>query len=134
MIILGGEISPVTSSQGFLLTSFAFLGQLSIAIIFANMSVILYKLNWKQVQYERTSNDLEMLLREKNLPGSVKNKIFEYFEYCWRKNIIFDRDLKDFSDLSLTLRREVLVCIHKEIILQVPLFSELEQYEVLNII
>ncbi len=56
----------------------------------------------------------------------MKNRIFEYFEFCWRKNIIFDRDLKDFSDLSLTLRREVLVCIHREIILKVPLFSELE--------
>ena len=58
----------------------------------------------------------------------------EYFEYCWRKNVIFDEEFSDFSDLSETLRREVIVNIHKEIILNVPLFSHLEQYEVLSII
>lgn len=134
MIILGGEISPVTASQSIFAATFVLLGQLSIAIIYANMSVIMFKLNWKKALYENTLNDLESLLLQNNIPKNLKNKILEYFEYCWRKNVIFDKDLTDFSNLSLTLRREVLVCIHKEIILKVPLFSDLEQYEVLSII
>ena len=49
----------------------------------------------------------------------------EYFEYCWRKNVIFDTEINDFSDLSSTLKNECLVHIHKDIILNVPLFEHL---------
>jgi len=28
----------------------------------------------------------------------------EYFEFCWRKNVMFDKEIVDFTDLNSTLR------------------------------
>jgi hypothetical protein len=43
------------------------------------------------------------MLRESNMPKDIREKASEYFEYCWRKNVIFDKEMHDFSDLSQTL-------------------------------
>ncbi len=44
MLVLGGEVTPITVTQSFAATIFAFIGQLTIAIIFANMSTALMQI------------------------------------------------------------------------------------------
>ena len=87
------------------------------------MGSILFKMGIKSAKYKSIRNQLENLFIQKKVDQKYVDKAFEYFEFCWRKNVIFDVEQSDFNDLSNTLQREVLVQIHKDIILNVSLFS-----------
>ena len=140
MIILGGEIAPVSYTASFLGSLYIFLGQLSIAVIFANMSIELFKRNQLNAKYESSKNflhvfkfrfrfskssenhhlylifmhylliiyylkktvfsDINSMLDQKKVSPGLQKKVIEYFEYCWRKKVIFDEEIHDFSQFS----------------------------------
>lgn len=134
IIILGGEIAPITSEQSFLAVSFACIGQLTIAVLFANMIVILYKIKRHQVEKEHHFEGLLNSMKGKEIPVLLKQKAIEYFEFCWKKQVVFNKELNDFSSLSQQLQKELQFFIHREVIINVPLFSQLDQQQVLMVI
>lgn len=64
------------------------------------------------------------------LPKSTKDTVNEYINFCIHKKIIFNTDLNEFNDLSLSLQQELSLVVNKSIIYDTPLFSELEAYEI----
>jgi hypothetical protein len=47
MIVLGGDIGPTNKLESFFLSAVCFIGQTTIAVIFANVSLIIVKMNRK---------------------------------------------------------------------------------------
>lgn len=47
MIVLGGDIGPTNELESFFLSAVCFIGQTTIAVIFANVSLIIVKMNKK---------------------------------------------------------------------------------------
>jgi hypothetical protein len=91
------------------------------------------KLNSKNTFYQNKLEELEFKLKQKSIPNHLRNRIFEYFEFCWRKRKVFEQ-LSDFSELSAPLQKECLIYLHKDLVSNVPLFCELESNEILSII
>jgi hypothetical protein len=66
------------------------------------------------------------VLDDGNSSEEVKLRTMEYFDFCWRKNIIFDKDNYDFSDLSTKLQQEIMFHIRSNTIKEIPLFEDLD--------
>ena len=133
MVILGSDIGPCTPWQSISCVFVCVFGSIFLAVIFGNVSLLLAKINSKFTVYNNKIRDLEAKLTQRNIPVFLKNRVLEYFDYCWRKKKIYD-ELLDFSELSAPLQRECLIYLHKDVILNVPLFSHLESNEILTII
>ncbi|KRX11005.1 Cyclic nucleotide-binding protein [Pseudocohnilembus persalinus] len=131
MLVLGGDIAPANKKQAFTLSIACIIGQTSLAILFANISVLIFKMNQKSAEYQLQLETLQNTLQTTELASDLKSRILEYFQYCWRKK---KPEISNFSDLSITLEREMLLVIHQKIVANVPLFSGLELSELLSII
>lgn len=68
-------------------------------------------------------------MRRKNIPQELQAKAFEYFEYCWRKHLLFDRSHKDFSEFSKSLQQQCLDHQFSELIYKVPIFCKIDVNE-----
>ena len=101
--------------------------------MFGAIALLIAKVNGESTLYQSKVEDLDKRLRAKNIPHEMQKKVFEYFNYCWKKRKMY-QSTGDFSDLSFPLQRDLLFHQHKELILNVPLFKELEPMEVLYII
>lgn len=95
--------------------------------------LLISKLNFAYSLYQTKLDELDMKLQTNNIPKQTCEKIQEYYAFYWKKQKIF-QNLSDFSKLSESLKREILFHTHKDIVLNVPLFHELEPHEILRII
>jgi hypothetical protein len=50
--------------------------------------------------------EIEGMLTMKGIPKNLQDKAIEYYNYCWRKKIIFDNSANDFSSLSKNIQKE----------------------------
>ena len=133
MVILGSDIGPFTPSQAVFCIMIFIIGSILIAMLFGNISLLMMKLNSKNTIYQNKLSELEFKLKQKNIPSSLCNRVFEYFDFCWRKRKIFEQ-MSDFSELSIPLQKECMIFLHKDLIMNVPLFCHLETNEILRII
>ncbi len=133
MVILGSDIGPCTPWQSISCVFICVFGSIFLAVLFGNVSLLLAKINNKYTAYNSRVRELEAKLTQRNIPLYLKNRVLEYLDYCWRKQKIYD-ELLDFSELSAPLQRECLIYLHKDVIINVPLFSHLESNEILTII
>ena len=53
-------------------------------------------MNFKFQKFESIQAQLTYLFNEKKIPNPLREKAMEYFEYCWRKNVVFDEEFSDF--------------------------------------
>ena len=109
------------------------IGSFFYAIFFSEVMLLISKLNYAYSLYQTKLDELDMKLENNNIPQSVRDRIHLYYDFYWKKQKIF-QNLSDFSKLSESLKREILFHTHKEIVVNVPLFKELEPVEVLRII
>lgn len=56
------------------------------------------------MMFERIYDELDYIVKTHKLDDNLRQKIFEYFAFCWQKNLIFDKELIDFSELNSTLQ------------------------------
>ena len=95
--------------------------------------LLISKLNYAYSLYQTKLDELDTKLEKNNIPLTIREKIHEYYNFYWKKQKIF-QNLSDFSKLSESLKREILFFTHKDIVINVPLFHELEPTEILRII
>jgi hypothetical protein len=55
-------------------------------------------------------------MKQANADNTMRTKVFEYFEFCWRKKKIFEKEILNFKDISATLERECLLVVHQDIL------------------
>ena len=101
--------------------------------MFGAIANLINKLGRRSNEYQEKVEELDRRLRSNKIPKDMQDKVFEYFNYCWRKNLTTET-VEDFSDLSAPLQRDLLFFKHQEIVMNVPLFQELEPMEILYII
>jgi hypothetical protein len=86
-------------------------------------------MNWKQTFYANKLEEIEAKIESNHIPTELSEKIMHYYEICWERQKLF-QNLTDFSDLSEPIQRELMFFIHKDIVVNVPLFRELEPIEI----
>lgn len=133
MVILGSDIGPCSPTQAVFCIFIFIIGSILMAMLFGNISLLMMKLNSKNTVYQNKLSELQFKLKQRNIPPSLCNRVYEYFEFCWRKRKIFDQ-MSDFSELSIPLQKECMIFLHKDLITNVPLFCQLETNEILKII
>lgn len=109
------------------------IGSFFYAFFFSEVILLITKLNQNYSQYQIKLEKLEKQLEANGIPKNLKNKIFDYFDFYWKKKKMF-QDVSEFSQLSEPLKKEILFHLHKDIVINVPLFKELEPTELLQII
>ena len=108
-------------------------GSIFLGYMFGAIAMLINKMNNESIVKQAKIEDLDKRMRSCKIPKSLQEKVFEYFNFCWKKHLGNDMS-RDFSDLSLPLQRDLLFYQHQELVLKVPLFKELEPLEVLAII
>ena len=53
-------------------------------------------MNLKFRKFQSIQAQLTYLFNEQKIPNLLREKAMEYFEYCWRKNVVFDEEFSDF--------------------------------------
>lgn len=132
-MILSSDIGPCSAIQAFFAILIFIGGSISMAMLFGNISLLMTKLNSKNAIYQNILSELEFKLKQKNIPKTLCDRVFDYFEFCWRKRKVFEQ-MSDFSELSMPLQKECMMFLHKDLITNVPLFCHLETNEILRII
>lgn len=95
----------------------------------------MHKLNKKNEEYQKNLEKIQSsFLSHKELDKNLKSMALEYFEFCWRKKKIFQAELNQFNDLSRVLSRDCYLFTHQEILVNIPLFSNLQVSELYWII
>lgn len=133
MMILGQEIGPFNIFDVISACFIIVIGSVLIAVMFGNISLLITKLNHNSIMYQNKLEALEIQLKMHRIPDELQNKIFEYFDHCWKCNLIY-KESNNFKELSLPLQRDISFQIHKDIVYNVPLFFELEPIEIFSII
>lgn len=103
MYMIGGDLAPITEIQAILAVTIALCGQIFIAIIFANMGYIIDASSKNNLEYEKAANDLSNQMKKNKLDQHLKEKIFDYFEFCWKQNVIFKEKFRNLKELSSSL-------------------------------
>jgi hypothetical protein len=111
----------------------AIIGAMLLGFLFGEISLLLQKLNEQSALYDLHYTQLKRSLMLNNVPSNLQKKAEAYFDFCWRKNVIYHKNA-DFSQLSQPLQRDIAFNIHKKLILKVPLFEKLEPSEIMGII
>ena len=104
-----------------------------IGIIFGNTVVLMTKINQKNLIYKQQKDGLHSKLHELKTSQELQQKVIEYYEFTWKKNNIF-RSINDFSNLSLSLQKDLIFELYSEFIIRCPLFVQLEQLETFKLI
>jgi len=111
---------------------FGLLGAVGISYFYARSMMLINTANRKSVQYEQQLEDLNKKLSLKKIPKNLRTKVMEYFYYASKKNSLMK--MRDFSNLSLPLQKEIALYQNYEILKKIPLFKDLDRTEILNVI
>jgi hypothetical protein len=133
LLIAGGDIVPVASYQIPLATLINLIGSLLIGYIFGNITFLISKWNAETNEYLDKREQLKERMMKNKIPPNLQQRITEYFEVQWKKRQIFHR-YSNFEEYSEPLKRDLVVHMYKDVILNVAFFSNLEANEVIGII
>ena len=79
-------------------------------------------------------DQVEMLLNKHRVPEDLWHKCLEYFDYCWDRQLIFDKRKNWKDDLSKGLSNECSLAIKKQQLQKVPQFRTLTNIEYIALI
>jgi len=133
MLVVGSDMAPVSNVQIWFSVLIGLFGAVGLAYIFATVTLTINRANRESSEYQRQLEDLKHKLKVNKVPHNLRVKIMEYFYYSWRKHSVLQK-MDDFSELSIPLQRDIALYQHKDMILQVPLFKDLDPIEILSIV
>ncbi len=117
-----GDITPQTNLQRIYAMITMFLGVGVYGYVIGNIASLLANMDVARAHYRERINRVATFFRFRNLPVTLKKRIYAYYNYLWESRLGYD-EIDILSELPLSLRAEVSIHINKDIINKVPLFA-----------
>lgn len=134
MLMSGNEMFPPGIRESMAATFISVCGSFTLGYIYGNMSMAIENLSAQSLIYYNTLDEVQVKMEMNHISDKLQRKVYEYLEYCWKKRSGFNDDRMTFANASLNQQRDICFFRHQEVVLNVPLFRELEPIEVLSII
>jgi len=106
-----------------------FFGIIGVCILVTTIACVTIVVSQKTVAYARFRQKWDQVLQEMHyyhVPEHIQERVKQYYEYLWvhQKHHSFNSLYHESSNLSLNLRKEVALFLHRDLVLAVPLFSD----------
>ena len=104
-------------------------GILGVCILVIAIACITIVVSQKTVAYARFRQKWDQVMQEMHyyhVPKHIQERAKQYYEYLWvhQKHHSFNSLYHESSNLSLNLRKEVALFLHRDLVLAVPLFRD----------
>ena len=128
-----GDISPVTDLQKVLTMVAMFLGVAVYGYVIGNVASLLSNIDVAKAGFLKQMEDINSFLSYKSVPKRLKQKVHEYYQYVWHTRMAHS-DEGILTNLPTSLRTEISLHLHKQLIEQVPFFKNTDKEFIREII
>lgn len=130
-VIKGGEFGPITKIESILASIFQFVGMIVMAAVVGQIANMIEDVHNETRDYFNMVDRMEIKLDTINVSPGLKYKVLKYLKFTKDKNFV--RNTEEFSDLAITLQRDMLFYMNQSTILKVPFFCSLDSCEIYEI-
>ena len=121
-----GDISPVTDLQKTLTIVAMFLGVAVYGFVIGNVASLLSNIDTTKASFLKQMEDVNSYLSYKSVPKRLKNKVNDYYQYIWHNRMV-QSEKGLISNLPDSLKNEISLHIHKQLIDRVPFFKDVDK-------
>ena len=118
-----GDISIMSSSEKAYATFVMIVANVMGAVIFGNVTTLIQNLSAAENRHSSRTEMIEELIETHKIEESLAERMRATVEYQWELTKCFDMDLV-LSYMPQSLRVEVLMYVHKQLIMKVPFFQD----------
>lgn len=119
------DFHPVTTAEKLFCSVAMFASASGVAIVISHVSTLMDALDSREIQYKKKVEAMNSYLVHQNVPESMLRKFrdYYYFKYVQLGTSSFEEHNSLLSNLSPSLRLEVLMHINRDLISKVPFFK-----------
>ena len=135
LMLIGEGMDMETDSEKLFGAMVVVLGTFVVAVIVGNVSFVVSNQNSTSYQYQSKIDMITDEMRALHLPGELQHRVLAYYEYMWNRHRTFDPACVRFtSDLSPTLRKEILLHMNRECVLNCDFFREVSNECIIKLV
>lgn len=117
-----GDIVPITNSQTIYTILIMLTGVGVYGYVIGNIANLMSNLDIVHSSHAKRMEKVNAFIKYRRLPKKLKNRILDYYEYLFERNI--GSDESDFySDLPKSLVRDIKLFLSKDLIAKIPFFK-----------
>ena len=110
-------------------------GTIVTAVIVGNVSLIVSNQNSTSFQYHSKVDMITDEMRALHLPDELQVRTLAYYDYLWNRHRTFDPQNERFTaDLSPTLRKEILLHMNRDVVLNCDFFRDVSNECILRLV
>jgi CRP-like cAMP-binding protein len=110
-------------------------GTIVTAVIVGNVSFVVSNQNSTAFQYQSKIDMISDEMRALHLPGELQTRTLQYYDYLWNRHRTFDPNCTRFTaDLSPTLRKEILLHMNRECVLNCDFFRDVSNECIIRLV
>jgi hypothetical protein len=121
-----GDISPVTDLQKILTMIAMILGVGVYGFVIGNIASLLSNIDVVKTEFLKQMEDINSFLTYKSVPKRLKQKVQNYYQYVWH-NRMAHCEYEVLSNLPPSLKNEISLHMHRNLIEQVPFFKNIDK-------
>ena len=134
-MLVGEDIGPTNDAERIYTTAVLILGQIITAVVIGNIGIVLNNQQSLTALYQNYIDRVNVSMATLNLPDELQGKVREYYEYLWLRHRVFQpTELTFRHDLNKSIRAEVELFLNARLVSSNPLFEELSEAVVLDIV
>ena len=135
LLILGNDVHPYNKGTTALSVLMLLVGSFLYAAVFGIVAALMNALQAKDLVFRNKIDSINDIIRYLDMPEELGERVRQYYEYLWIRYRDLDTGLDEFTKgLPSSLRDEVLLFMHSDLLRKVPLFKSVEPIVVLEVV
>jgi len=118
-----GDISMKTVPERIFAGLIMFAGAIFFAFMMSNVAELVREIDASSTVVRKRMDSVNGYMRYRGFPEYLQARIRKYYSFYWSRQSIFD-ETAIMKNLPSHLRREVSLCLHREMISKVPFFHD----------
>jgi voltage-gated potassium channel len=128
-----GDIHPITDFQKILTMVAMFIGVAVYGYVIGNVASLLSNIDIAKASFSKQMEDINSFLSYKSVPKILKQKVHNYYQYVWHNQMaLSEHEL--LSNLPSSLKTEISLHLHRNLIEHVPFFKNTDRDFISDII
>jgi CRP-like cAMP-binding protein len=124
-LLEGQGLDTETLAQNVFSSIAVLLGSVVLAIIYGHVTMLVSNFNANATSYQRKMEVVFAIMDKMQLPGSLRERIHQYYQHLWREYESLDGEIVKFSkDLTHNLALEVSLFKYMELTMHVPFWRK----------
>lgn len=135
LLLLGNDVHPFNRGTTALSVMMLLVGSFLYAAVFGIVAALMNALQARDLVFRNKIDSINDIIRYLNMPEELGERVRQYYEYLWIRYRDLDTGLDEFTKgLPSSLRDEVLLFMHSDLLRKVPLFKSVEPIVVLEVV